>query len=215
MLNGGSSDTGLKKLNAVAVNTFDVNRSKKVECKFYETCVTTGEHSGKAENISFPIDSTMTNDGVDWNNLVSTGLDNTNSDMGIRNSIKSRNLQKISDVFVAGCSCHLAHLAAGVGGQAYQGVTGFDMEDHQVDMYYFFKNSTRLKGILLEYLEFIGQEWEHMSRFAQTLWLSLENCCHKEFKKFPSLKSLFQSKTGNSLGIGRGKTATKEAKNKN
>ena len=47
--------------------------------------------------------------------------------------------KKNSDVFVAGCSCHLAHLAAGAGGQAYQGVTDFDMEDHQVDMYYFFK----------------------------------------------------------------------------
>ena len=110
-------------------------------------CVTTGEHSGKAENIFSAIDSTMTNDGVDWNNLVSIGLDNTNSNMGIRNSIKSRILQKNSDVFVAGCSCHLAHLAAGAGGQAYQSVTDFDMEDHQVDMYYFFKNSTRRKGI--------------------------------------------------------------------
>ena len=44
------------------------------------------------------IDSTMTN-VVDWNNLVSIGLDNTNSNMGIRNSIKSRILQKNSDVF--------------------------------------------------------------------------------------------------------------------
>ena len=99
LLNDGSSDTGLKKMNAVAVNIFDVNRSKKVECKFYDMCVTTGEHSGKAENIFSAIDSTMTNDGVDWNNLVSIGLDNTNSNMGIRNSIKSRILQKNSDVF--------------------------------------------------------------------------------------------------------------------
>ena len=53
---------------------------------------------GKAENIFSVIDSTMTNDGVDWNNLVGIGLDNTNSNMGIRNSIKSRILQKNSDV---------------------------------------------------------------------------------------------------------------------
>ena len=178
-------------------------------------CVTTGEHSGKAENIFSAIDSTMTNDGVDWNNLVSIGLDNTNSNMGIRNSIKSRILQKNSDVFVAGCSCHLAHLAAGAGGQAYQGVTDFDMEDHQVDIYYFFKNNTRRKGILLEYLEFMGQEWEHISRFVQTRWLSPESCCNKEFKNFQSLKSMFRSRTDNSLGIDKGKTATKEGKNKN
>ena len=178
-------------------------------------CVTTGEHSGKAENTFFAIDSTMTNDGVDWNNLVSIGLDNANSNMAIRNSIKSKILQKNSDLFVAGCTCHLAHLAAGAGGQAYQGVTDFDMKDHQVDMYYFFKSNTRRKGILIEYLEFMGQEWEHMSCFVQTRWLSPENCCNKEFKKFPSLKSMFQSRTDNSLGMDRGKTATKEGKNKN
>ena len=113
--------------------------------------------------------------------------------MGIRNSIKSKILQKNSDMFVAGCSYHLAHLTAGAGDQAYQGETDFDMEDHQVDVYYFFKNSTRREGILLEYLEFKGQEWEDMSPFAQTRWSSLENCCNKEFKKFPSLKSMFQS----------------------
>ena len=86
-------------MNAVAVNIFDVSQSKKVECKFYDVCVTTGEDSGKAEHILSAIDSTMMNDGVDWNNLVSIGLYNTNSNMGIRNSIKSKILQKNSDVF--------------------------------------------------------------------------------------------------------------------
>ena len=94
LFNDGSSDTVLKKRNAVAVNIFDVNWSKKGKCKFYDMCVTTGEHSGKAKNIFSAIDSTLMKDGVDWNNLVSIGLDNTNSNMGIRNSIKSRILQK-------------------------------------------------------------------------------------------------------------------------
>ena len=65
LLNDASSDTGLKKMNAVAVNIFDVNRSKKVECKSYDMCVINGEHSGKAENTFSAIDSTMTDDGVD------------------------------------------------------------------------------------------------------------------------------------------------------
>ena len=151
---------------------FDVNQSKKVECKFYDKCVTTGANSGKAENLFSAIDSKVKNDGVNWDNLVSIGLDNINSNMGICNSIKSRILEKNSDVFVASCSCHLAHLAAGAGGQAYQGIMDFDMEDHQVDMYYFFKNSTRRKGILLEYFEFMCQEWENMFRFVKTRWLS-------------------------------------------
>ena len=42
LVNDGSSDTELKKMNAVAVNIFDANQSRKVECKFYDMCVTTG-----------------------------------------------------------------------------------------------------------------------------------------------------------------------------
>ena len=110
----------------------------------------------------------MKNNGANWDNLVIIGLDNTNSNMGTRNSIKSRILKKNTHVSVAGCSCDLAHLVAGASGQAYQGKMDFDMEDHQVDIYYFFKNSTRRKGILLEYLKFLGQEWENMSRFVKT-----------------------------------------------
>ena len=62
--------------------------------QIYSMCVTTEGHSGKAESLFSAIDSTMTNDGVNWNNLVSIGLDNTNSNMAIKNSIKSRILQK-------------------------------------------------------------------------------------------------------------------------
>ena len=51
-------------MNTVAVNISDVNRRNKVEYKFHDMCVTTGEHSGKAKNIFSAIDSTMTNDGV-------------------------------------------------------------------------------------------------------------------------------------------------------
>ena len=69
---------------------------------------------------------------------------------------------------MAGCSCHRAHIAARAVGQAYQKIMDFDIEDHQVDMYSFFKNSTQRKGILLEYFEFMGQEWENMSRFVKT-----------------------------------------------
>ena len=81
------------------------------------------------------------------------GLDNTCSSMGIRNSIKSRILQKKTQKCLF---LYLGHLAAGAGGKAYQGIMEFDMEDHQVDMPYFFKNSTQCKGILLEYFEFMG-----------------------------------------------------------
>ena len=107
-------------MSAVSVHIFDINRSNTVQCKFYDMCVTTGEDSGKSASLFGAIDSPLKRDGLDWDNFVSIGLDNTSTNMGYKNSIKSRILHKNLSVFVAGCSCHLAHLAAGSGGKAYQ-----------------------------------------------------------------------------------------------
>ena len=59
--------------------------------------------------------------------------------------------------FIAGCSCHLAHLAARAGSTAFQKVSNFDVEDHQVDLYYYFKESIRRKGILILSLHLLRQ----------------------------------------------------------
>ena len=37
-------------------------------------------------------------------------------------------------------------------------VSGLDMADHMVDLYYYFKSSTRRKEILLEFLRFLNME---------------------------------------------------------
>ena len=57
-----------------------------------------------------------------------------------------------SGTFIAGCNCHLAHLAACKGREGYCSATSFDIKEHQIDLLYFFKNSTRRKCILAKYL---------------------------------------------------------------
>ena len=195
LINDGSSDSGVKKMNAMCVHIFDVNRSKRVECKFYDMCVTTGEDCSKAYSLFDAINNSFISDDIGWDNAVSIGLDNTNSNMGNNNSLKSRILKKNPNCFVAGCNCHLSHLAASKGGKAFAEVSGFDVEDHQIDLYYFFKGSSRRKGILLEYSDFVGLEWESIIRYVKTRWLSLEKCCDKEIRKFPALRSMFLSRT--------------------
>ena len=108
------------------------------------------------------------------------------------NSLRTRILAENPQIFITGCNCHLAHLAAG--SEAYTSATKFDCDDHQVDLYYFFKRSTRRKGILQEYMDFVGCEWENFTRFVSTMWLSLEICCEKKFKKYQALKSMFLSR---------------------
>ena len=117
-------------------------------------CGTSGEHCSKAVTLFNKIDETLSKDGVDWCNLISSGLDNTNANMGSKNSMKSRILEKNSSFFGAGCNCYLVHLVADKRGQAYESISSFSCEDHQCDLYYFFKGSSRRKGILTEYLEF-------------------------------------------------------------
>ena len=73
-----------------------------------------------------------------------------NSNMGKFNSIKSRILQKTGHCFIARCNCHLSHLLAAAGTKAYRKTCGFNMEEFQVDLYYF-KDITQTKGILSEY----------------------------------------------------------------
>ena len=68
--------------------------------------------------------------------------------MGCRNSLRTRVLAENTQTFIAGCNCHLAHLAAGKSGKAYTSSINFDCEDHQVDLYYFSKRRTCRKGIL-------------------------------------------------------------------
>ena len=71
--------------------------------------------------------------------------------MGCNNSIKTRILGKNPEVFIAGCNCHLSHLSASKGADAFSTVTGFDIEDHEMDVYYYFSKNTKRKGVLLEF----------------------------------------------------------------
>lgn len=117
LVNDGTSDTGLKKMNAACALIFDVKRSKTVEFKFFDMCSTSGEHASKAETLFCSIQNALDKEDITWSNCVSFGVDNCNTNIGSKDSIKTRIHEKNKNCFVAGCSCHLAHLAAGKGGK--------------------------------------------------------------------------------------------------
>ena len=154
IVNNGSSDTGLEKMNVVCIHIFDVDRSNKVEVKFFNMCTTSGEHCSTTESLFNAINNTFTLDEISWEQCVSIA----NVNVGIKNSIKFRVQQQNESCFIAGCNCHLAHIAASNGGSSYSRVSRLDMADHMVDLYYYFKSSTRRKEILLEFLRFLNME---------------------------------------------------------
>ena len=116
--------------------------------------------SSKSQTLVNATNDKFVKDGIYWPNVISVGLDNTNANMRICNSVKSCIIQKSQgpapvapgrknlDCLIAGFNCHLAYLVASRVGAAYQKV------EYQVDLYYFFNKSNRKKFILADYMEF-------------------------------------------------------------
>ena len=72
-----SNDTGVQKMNPVAVRIFDINRSKTVSEHSYIMCLTDGENAGKAYKSFEKTDSIFQSDGIPWQNCTSLSVDNT------------------------------------------------------------------------------------------------------------------------------------------
>ena len=155
-------------------------------------CPTTDDNVSIAKSLLQAVGDALKKNQLNWSKCGSFGVDDCNTNIGCNNSMQTRTLNENKSCFIAGCSCHLNHLTVGAGGRAFQKVSNFDVGDHQADLYYYFEGSTRRKGILIEFLKFVGLEWEEMSQFVKTRWLCLERYCDKEQQKYPALKSFFK-----------------------
>ena len=90
IVKNGSSDMGLEKMNVACIHIFDVDRSNKVEVKFFNMCTTSGEHCSTTESLFNAINNTFTLDDISWEQCVSIWLCHANVNVGNKNSIKSR-----------------------------------------------------------------------------------------------------------------------------
>ena len=67
------------------------------------------------------------------------------------------------------------------------------MEDHAVDLFYWFDKSSKRKSVLKEHFEFCDSEYQEVIKLISTRWLCLEMCVNRELKKYAGLKSYFLS----------------------
>ena len=183
----GSNDTGLKKMNPLTVRIFTPHG---VSTQLLDMCMTRGS---AAADIFGKMDETLQQYGISWNNCVSVGEDNTSVNLGRRNSIMTRLTEKNPAVFFNGCPCHIVHNIASKAGDMYSRVTGFDVEDFCVDVYYWFDKSTKRKQYLEEFCLFCDTTYAHMIEHVSTRWLSLESAVSRVLQKYAALKSYFLS----------------------
>ena len=121
----GSNDNSLEKMNPLTVRFFN-ERSSRVTTQFLDMCLTTGKNivlrlalhitiginSGTAQSIFEKIDEVFTSNALPWTHCVGVGVDNTSVNLGIRNSIRTRVLEKNPAVYIMGCPCHIVHNTA-------------------------------------------------------------------------------------------------------
>ena len=107
--------------------------------------------------------------------------------------IKTRVHQQNSAVYIVGCPCHMVHNMAVKAVEAFQSITGFDIEDFLIDLYNWFDKSTKRKNKLAEFCSFCNTEYRQVVKHVSTRWLSLECAVKRSLKQYVSLQSYFLS----------------------
>lgn len=192
LLVDSSNDTGIDELNPLTVRIFDVQRSQ-VYTHLLDMCTTSGRQCGTAEAIFNKIDSLLTELSIPWSLCVGFGVDNTSVNIGLHNSIMTRVKQKNDSVYFMGCPCHLLHNIGSHASDTFQQVSGFDVEDFCIDVFYWFDKSTKRKGILQEFCDFCDTGYCEVVRHVNVRWLSLEKAIHRILQLYSSLRSYFNS----------------------
>lgn len=192
LLTDGSNDSGLQKMNPLTVRIFDVN-SSKVESRFLDMCATEGTNAATAASIFQKIDDVLSNHNILWSNCVGFGVDNTNVNVGSRNSIMTRVKEKNEACYFMGCPCHLLHNIASKASEAFCDVTDFNLEEMCIDAYYYFDKSSKRKSLLDEFASFCEVEYRQIIKHVNTRRLSLETAVRRNLDMYPALKSFFLS----------------------
>ena len=76
------------------------------------------------------------------------GVDDTNENIGTRNSVKTRWLAKNKEIVTEGWTCHILHIAVGKAADAFAETSRFDVEDHCVYIFYWFDKWSKRNFVL-------------------------------------------------------------------
>ena len=131
----GSNDTEIQKMNPRTVRLFDISTSM-FNTRFLDMCCTTGQTSGTSPKIFQKIDDVMTKLKLSWSNCVGFSVDNTSSNLGVRNPMKTRVILKNENCYFMGCPYHVVNYTTHKESVGFTRVTKFDIEDFALTFFF-------------------------------------------------------------------------------
>ena len=143
----GSNDAGLEKMFPISICIFDVNFNR-IMTKFFDMNMLQGRDASTAEHMFTSIENQLQTNNLSWDMVMEIGLDNTNASIGDHNLIKSQAVERNPEIVISGCPCHILHNTASKAADAFATASNFSVEDHCVDLFYWFDKSSKRKSIL-------------------------------------------------------------------
>ena len=179
LLLDASNDKGIEKMFPITVRIYGINFNR-IMTIFFDINTLMGHDASTAESLFNSVYTQLENNDISWDYCTSIGVDNMNVNIGEQNSIKSRAWLKNKRIIIVGCPCHILHNASEKAGSSFSDEVGFDIENHCVDLFYWFDKFIKRKSLLKEYNEFCDEEYADIIQNISTRWLCLEKCVSHE-----------------------------------
>ncbi|KAJ8017756.1 Zinc finger MYM-type protein 6 [Holothuria leucospilota] len=187
----GSTDMESIKLYPVLVKSFDPVLGQMV-CELLSMKQSTERSTG--ENIFNLLNNELTSWSIPWSNCVSFGTDNASVMLGKHKGVATLIKQKNPNTYIAGCPCHLMHLAAqkgGGGGKCLQ----YQIDELLVDIWYYIDESQLRHQAIINIQQEHGIEVRKILKHVSTRWLSLGKAIKRLLENWDVLLNFFKSES--------------------
>jgi hypothetical protein len=183
----GSADTGFKKqLYPVLVRYYN-SEMQKIVTEVLDIPKMVVDSTGK--NIFDLLDEVLVKNNLTWDKCIAFCSDNANVMMGQKKGVAAFVKERHNNVFINGCPCHLAAIAAKKGAKCLP----VNLEDLLIDIMYHMKSSSKRTRQLAELQDYFGLTKNMLLAYASTRWLSMGQCIPRLLELWPALQSFFQN----------------------
>ncbi|KAI6660223.1 hypothetical protein LOD99_10459 [Oopsacas minuta] len=111
--------------------------------RFYDMCTTTGRNLHTSDTITSKVLDIFLSSEIPLINCVAISCDNASVNLGKHHSIMTSVKKLNPSVYFLGCPFHIVHNAASFAAASFCSITGFDVQEMMIDIFYWFDISCK------------------------------------------------------------------------